>query len=155
MRGAAVMALLALMAAARAAPASPACGLLSPEETAAMVGATATIADGGPVMSGVASCAWSGAGNLPVVTVQVLGAASFGSAGVEAADYYDRLIAGMTSAGETGEVVTGIGERAYLVTASESFTLTALKGDKILTVTALGLAREAVLAAATTLAGRV
>ena len=81
------------------------------------------------------------------------------SSGTSAETYFGLIVDGIKAGGEKGEDVAAIGERAFLVAGGSaempSFTVIVLKGETIATITAIGIAREAAIAATQAVAGRL
>lgn len=141
---------------AASAATSPACALLSDEEAATVMRGAATVADGGPEMSGVSGCGWMNTAEQTTLTVQMLTAPSFASARSTAQDHYDAVLDGMTQSGQAAETLSGIGDRAFIVVAPDgaSAAITVLEGDTILLLNTVNLSRDESISAATAMAAK-
>lgn len=146
--------MLAFTAGAQDAPLAPACALLTADEAKTVLGGDTQVSDGGAEMMGMSSCSWVEMQNYNAVGVSLMQGEAL--AGQTADAYYDNFKSASTAGGAKTEDVSGVGDKAFLIDNTGGyFSLTAKKGDKIISLTGAGIAKEKVIEAATLMAGHL
>lgn len=140
-----VAAWLCLAAAAQDAPLSPACALLTPAQAAELFGTAPTLSDDSAAFAGLSSCEWTDGQTASGLSASLMRPAAYPRETTEAA--FDADLAAAAESG-SAEPLPDLGDAAFLSEAHGFIAITLRKGEAILAVTSLGLARDKVIHAA-------
>ncbi len=134
---------------------SPACDLLTLEEATTAFGEPANSAGATAETMGTSGCGYIGSVKYGSISISLSKGEAFG--GGTADQSYEAMHGGMTGMG-TFEDLPGIGEKAAVMTvtgAPDTYMVIVLKNSAVLTVNSAMVGKDAVIAAATTAAGRM
>lgn len=115
---------------------------------AATLGAGYALASAEPGEPGVSACSWKDAENALRLSVQFRDQRGFPPAAPTPAGAFDAAVARFEKTGMKASALTGLGQRAALVSFGASYVVLVQRADGVLTLTAIDLPQEKTLAVA-------